>query len=84
MRRITVWITATLAVLAFVIAYELNLSAGAKEEVGPAGAGPVATATCQAGSSCPAPSASPGGTSTSTANPGTGTSVHSSRPGENK
>jgi len=88
MRRITVWLTATMAVLALVFAYELNQSGtrDAQERVGP----PQVTA-CQAATPCPTPTltpTSPTGSdgSTSTAQPNTGgdTSAHSPRPGENK
>ena len=84
MRRITVWLTATLAMVALVFAYELNLSGSrtAQER-----SGPTPVATCQAATPCPTPTSSAGsGGSTSTAQPNTGggTSAHSPRPGENK
>ncbi len=82
MRRLTIWITATLAVVALVIAYQLNATGvGAKggsdgDHGGsppqqtcvsaPASVSSTATATCPPGASAPAGSAGPSGSAGST------------------
>ena len=85
MRRITVWLTATLAMVALVFAYELNLSGGRAEQER---SGPSVVATCQAAAPCPTPtpttSAGSGGATGSAQPTGGDTAAHSPRPGENK
>ena len=84
MRRITIWLTTTLAVVALVFAYELNQSGSRADEQR---TGPAPVATCQTATPCPTPtttSGSAGSTATSQSTTGGNSSAHSPRPGENK
>ena len=89
MRHITIWITATLAVVALVLAFQLTMAGVGGKEGGDTndGSRPAATCTSTAGesitptTSCPSP--------TATAGPGkpepTGVETeHTGNPGENK
>ena len=82
MRRLTIWITATLAVAAIVIALGMNaLGIGGKS-----GDDGDHNAPTTAQTSAPSPSASTGddGKSDDTSKTGGDTATHSDKPGENK
>jgi hypothetical protein len=100
MRRITLWVTATLAVIALVIAYQLNAAGiGGKDGDDSGGRAPTTCATAtSAPETCPpsaggaaAPSASPsavpsgnGGQDSDSGKPGGTDNGQTGKPGENK
>ena len=82
MRRITIWITATLAVVALVLAFQLNVAGVGRKEGGDTndGSRPAATCTSTAGDSITPPTSS---ITHRHRRPGDETE-HAGNPGENK
>ena len=80
MRRITLWLTATLAVTALLFAYQLNLSGSGAKGGETNNEGPVATASASPGADASADPADQAKAGDDT--PGDG--EHAGKPGENK
>jgi hypothetical protein len=75
MRRITIWITATLTVVALVIAYQWNLAGGGKDGEG---------RDEQTAVVCPATPSEDGGTTSPCPPDANANSDHTGKPGESK
>ena len=89
MRRITIWITATLAVVALVLAFRLNMAGVGGKEGGDTNEGsrPAATCTSTAGDSITPPTSCPSPNATDAPakpEPTGAETEHTGNPGENK
>ena len=79
MKKITIWLTATAAAIALVIAYQLNAAGVGAKAGGDDRPPPAATSTA-----APAAGGTPAPSSPSTSNSDSGDSGHTPKPGENK